>query len=67
MGSHTILAKLADWFLGPPRFRVPVDAGSPNFRVRLLRPDDYAICEEIYLLNEVKHFPGVKRHRKLTP
>ncbi len=58
MGSHTILAKLSDWFLGPPRFRVPVDAGSPNFRVRLLRPDDYAICEEIYRLNEVKHFPG---------
>jgi ribosomal protein S18 acetylase RimI-like enzyme len=63
MPKHPLLAKLADWFTGPPRFNAAPRDGDLVHRIRLLRPEDYSSCEEIYRLNEAKHFPsGFSEH-----
>lgn len=58
MSRRLILAKLADCFKGPPRFKLAPSPGGLKCRIRLFRAGDRPYCEAIYRLNEAAHFPS---------
>ena len=52
-----MLQRIIDFFSLKGEFRLPKRTSVPNGKVRAITEEDFERCEEIYKLNEAKHFP----------
>jgi [ribosomal protein S18]-alanine N-acetyltransferase len=49
------------WISKRPTFKIPSRRSTlPDCQFRLIRPSDFSVCEDIFSLNEPKHFPPSK-------